>query len=93
MNEEQAVRDAILSAMKKAGVPGLMRATVFAHLKLPRTHPAVITFKNIKCFDPELHECRPCDCDQLKDPCGECHLCVNGHQACLSPISSKKAAK
>ncbi len=38
------------------------------------------------CFDPELHECRPCDCAQSAHPCGECYLCVNGHQACLSPV-------
>ena len=35
MSYEQDVRDAIMAAMKKAGVQGLMRATVFAHLTLP----------------------------------------------------------
>lgn len=42
------------------------------------------------CFDPELHEVRPCDCDQSAHPCGDCYLCVNGHQACLAPIRAEK---
>lgn len=39
-----------------------------------------------------------CLCDKIEianqsaeEPCGECDLCVNGHQACSRPISSSPA--
>jgi len=54
---------------------------------------AALAGKPQKCWDPELHEMRPCDCQQNLEPCGNCDSCVNGHIGCYSPIAPKSTAK